>query len=653
MDIQDARLGRNELRMSPMDYSKAHRFTNSGFGYRNRVARNLSEMVVVQTLGPKIILRSSATGTKSVRLLFRFGEPAELIAVSRCFVQRLLCATSFTNAAGYVIQYRYDANGNLTNLIYPGNRTVQYFYDSNIRMTNATDWAGRQTFYGYDLAGRLTGITRPNNTLRSMNYDDAGQLTTIVDKGTTQFPIVFYTLHYDLAGRPDWEFKGPLPHAFTPPTRNMAYDADDRLATFNGTNVTVDANGNLTYGPLTNSAFGTYTYGARNELTSAGGIAYGYDPAGNRTSATNGSTVTTFVVNPPGSQVLMRMKSGTTNYYVYGATGLIYESDETATTTNTAFYHFDIRGSTVALTDKNGNLTDLIEYSPYGATTYRAGTNDTPFCFNGQFGVQTDPNGLLYMRARYYSPYICRFLNPDPSGFAGGLNFYAYANGNPISNEDPLGLQPSPANIALGFGPGYGQSTADWNSQFQAANQQALPIEVSALGGYAAGAAGTTAVSFGAAGLVSAGVSQSVVTGGLYVTGGAGFVATGFSIYNNPSPNNIAFSAGSLGGASFIGGMTGLAVDSALSPSGYQPSGPASLATELSMTWRGSSGNPNYFSFLSAWLLPGAEVGPMSTGPSPLGAAGAVAGLGTGIATGLNSVDWLGNPISSTSNGKH
>jgi len=54
--------------------------------------------------------------------------------------------------------------------------------------------------------------------------------------------------------------------------------------------------------------------------------------------------------------------------------------------------------------------------------------------------VQTDPNGLLYMRARYYNPYLCRFLNPDPSGFKGGLNHYAYANGNPVNYLDPSGL---------------------------------------------------------------------------------------------------------------------------------------------------------------------------------------------------------------------
>jgi len=76
-------------------------------------------------------------------------------------------------------------------------------------------------------------VTRPNNTLRLTSYDNAGELTNIVEEATTKFPICFYTLHYNLAARTDWEFKGPLPHAYTPPTRTMTYDADNRLATFN------------------------------------------------------------------------------------------------------------------------------------------------------------------------------------------------------------------------------------------------------------------------------------------------------------------------------------------------------------------------------------------------------------------------------------
>ena len=56
---------------------------------------------------------------------------------------------------------------------------------------------------------------------------------------------------------------------------------------------------------------------------------------------------------------------------------------ETATATNTLTYHYDYRGSTVALTDGNGNVTDRMEYSLYATTTYRSGTNATPFLFSG------------------------------------------------------------------------------------------------------------------------------------------------------------------------------------------------------------------------------------------------------------------------------
>ena len=56
----------------------------------------------------------------------------------------------------------------------------------------------------------------------------------------------------------------------------------------------------------------------------------------------------------------------------------------------------------------------------------------------------SDENGLVYMRARYYSPTFKRFINADV--VAGSitnaitLNRYAYANGNPVSNVDPFGL---------------------------------------------------------------------------------------------------------------------------------------------------------------------------------------------------------------------
>ncbi len=348
---------------------------------------------------------------------------------------------SYKDADGNLIQYRYDLNGNLTNLTYPGGKAVTYFYDSLNRLTNVTDWSGRKTAMSYDLANQMTSLTRPNGTQRILNYDLAGQTTNIIEKSVIGYPIAFFKLNWNSNSTVAWEFTAPLPHTNLPLNRTNEFDDDNRLKKFNGAWVTNDPDGNLTLGPLTNSTLVNYAYDARNRLLSAGGSSYAYDPVGNRTAVTNGATATKFVINPNAklSQVLMRIKGTVTNYYIYGA-GLLYEVTETATVTNTLTYHFDYRGSTIALTDGNGKVTDRIEYSAYATTTYRTGTNDTPFLFNGRYGVQADNNGLLYMRARYYNPYLCRFLNADPSGFSGGLNFYAYANGNPVSLIDPFGL---------------------------------------------------------------------------------------------------------------------------------------------------------------------------------------------------------------------
>jgi RHS repeat-associated protein len=103
-------------------------------------------------------------------------------------------------------------------------------------------------------------------------------------------------------------------------------------------------------------------------------------------------------------------------------------------------YHFDQLGSTVALTDENCAVTDRFDYGVYGEVTYHAGSTDTPFQYVGRLGVETDPNGLCFMRARYYSPVLRRFINADPIRFGGGLNWYGYCGGDPLGNVDPWGL---------------------------------------------------------------------------------------------------------------------------------------------------------------------------------------------------------------------
>jgi RHS repeat-associated protein len=397
-------------------------------------------------------------------------------------------ASSYKDIYGNLIQYRYDANGNVTNLIYPGGKNVYYAYDSLNRMTNVTDWAGRKSAMTYDLNSHITGITRPNGSYRTISYDAAGQATNIYEQMSNSLPIAIFKYNWTNSGNMAWEFAAPLPHTATVPTRTMTYDDDNRLASVDGNNVTVDLDGNLTSGPLTNDTFAAYTYDARNRLLNAGGVTNAYDAINNRIGQTYGTNTTIFVVNPNTKlpQVLMRIKNGVTNYYIYGD-GLLYQVTETATATNTLTYHYDYRGSTIALSADNGLVTDRIEYSAYGLTTYRAGVNDTPFLFNGRYGVQTDPNGLLYMQARYYNPYLCRFLNPDPTGFKGGLNMFAAFNGNPVSYLDPFGLNAGTT----------GDSSWTWMGLYNSIASAVVPGQVAwnnAMSAWQAGNYGTAAM---------------------------------------------------------------------------------------------------------------------------------------------------------------
>lgn len=154
---------------------------------------------------------------------------------------------------------------------------------------------------------------------------------------------------------------------------------------------------------------------------------------------TNASGTTRDVTDPNSamSRLLIRHHpDGSKTYYVYGL-GLLYEVNQAE---QTKTYHYDQVGSTIARTDDTGKVIGSAEYSAYGITFWKQGDMDTPFLYNGQWGIQTDANSLLNMRARYYCPYLMRFLNADPIGFSGGLNWYAYADGNPISNSDPFGL---------------------------------------------------------------------------------------------------------------------------------------------------------------------------------------------------------------------
>jgi uncharacterized protein RhaS with RHS repeats len=78
--------------------------------------------------------------------------------------------------------------------------------------------------------------------------------------------------------------------------------------------------------------------------------------------------------------------NGNSTYYVYGL-GMIGSQDQSG---SYSVYHYDYRGSTTAITDLPGTVTDTYTYSVYGQMTSHTGTSTTPFLYNGSYGVMTD-----------------------------------------------------------------------------------------------------------------------------------------------------------------------------------------------------------------------------------------------------------------------
>lgn len=164
---------------------------------------------------------------------------------------------------------------------------------------------------------------------------------------------------------------------------------------------------------------------------------YTYNGDGDRVKQEKDTVVTEYVQdsNPKNERVLMETTGSTSTYYVYGH-DLLY-TIEGATP---HFLHADSLGSTVAVTDANGDVEQTFAYDVFGELRKASGSGGITYTFNGE---ENDHDGLVYLRARYYEPTTGRFTSRDPfpadAVDTQTLHRYVYVKNNPTNYVDPSG----------------------------------------------------------------------------------------------------------------------------------------------------------------------------------------------------------------------
>ncbi len=343
-----------------------------------------------------------------LELSHRYGKAQELKSRSRTDTAG---NTSATQSSGY----QYDNEDRLTvattdsgglfgadtegftldavaNRIAHSRQDGAWMYDANnrlIRRDGGACGAAGTVCYEYDAAGNL-GKQTEGAKVTQYGYNAANQLVEVKD-GDNQ---LFARYGYDPLGRRIWkeqyrERDGTL---LAPARRTYFLYADEGLIAEAGQSITLAADQTVT---ANGGAAITTQYGPRPDAMFGTGVLF----------------------------VKAQDSNGQDRY---------------------AYYHHDHLGTPIQATDKQGNVVWAARYEPFGRAhiVTPAATPDSPVItsnlrFPGQYEDQE--TGLHYNYHRDYAPQLGRYVQSDPIGLDGGINIYAYVNGNPISFADPTG----------------------------------------------------------------------------------------------------------------------------------------------------------------------------------------------------------------------
>lgn len=430
---------------------------------------------------------------------------------------------------GRVLQYAYDETGALAGLTYPTGEQVEFTQDADQRPSSIRSWTGKVYQFKYGADDRTMELSSPNGLVTIIRQSQFGLPISVVtrrDSVATTPALFSYECEHDTESRlqcyKDSDFG----------SRRFTYDAEGQLLAVDSDNPSQQER--FAYDPVGNRVRCNgqrATFDPANRLLQQGNVQCGYDTRGNLVSLRSSSGEWSYKYNfrnllveargPNGQsacfgydafgrRIWKRTKTGEVRYIWAGET-LISEVEHSngrtiardflyipGTYTPLAMrvdgqvysYHTDHRGAPIRLTNELGSVVWAADYSAFGQASVHVERISNPLRLPGQY--HDAETGLHYNRFRYYSPLLGRYLSPDPTTYLGGLNFYSYANNDPINSADPQGLWSWSGVVSAVAGAAVGIAVTAAIIATAPVSLPALAVTAGAivLGGAAAGAVG-------------------------------------------------------------------------------------------------------------------------------------------------------------------
>lgn len=345
------------------------------------------------------------------------------------------------------LNYVYDPVGNIVELEdkcqtvshFNGQRidpVSRYRYDSLYQLVEANGWEVSKPSHGPALPDLLPLPLDPaqrRNYIQTFAYDAAGNLITRHHSGAPGFSMF-------TSARSN---------------RSLAQLDDGSLPGEAQITLGFDAAGNQ----LELQRGQAMTWNVRNELSRVTLVrrgaeaddfeCYVYDQPGHRLRKTqisraSGQTLTTEVRYLPGLEIHCEV-GGVERHVVSVEAGRnqvrLLHWRAGAVNDQWRYSLGDHLGSSTMELDESAGILSQECFYAFGGTACWAGRSALTAKYKSvrYSGKERDLSGLYHYGYRYYAPWLCRWINPDPAGPVNGLNFYCFVGNYPVGNRDKDG----------------------------------------------------------------------------------------------------------------------------------------------------------------------------------------------------------------------